>query len=271
MNIDGKVIVVTGGAGGIGSALCRLFAERGAKVVVSDLNAEAAQNLANDIDGLGVQCDVSDEQSVIALIETAEQHFAAPVDLFCSNAGFGLGEPSHAASASNEAWQKNWDVHVMAHIYAARALLPKMIERGGGYLVNVASAAGLLSQVGDAAYTVTKHAAVAFAESLAICHADDGIKVSVVCPQYVNTNILNISDEQRAGPMDNVLSPEQCAEVVIKGIEDEQFLILPHPEVRDYMRHRADDSDRWLKGMSAYRRTLLGDDGSVEFGKAFIQ
>lgn len=271
MNIDGKVVVVTGGAGGIGSALCRLFGARGAKVAVSDLDANAAQELASKIDGIGVQCDVSDEQAIIRLINTVEQHYGSPVDLFCSNAGFGLGEPTHAASASNKSWQKNWDVHVMAHVYASRALLPKMIERGDGYLVNVASAAGLLSQVGDAAYTVTKHAAVAFAESLAICHADDGIKVSVVCPQYVNTNILNISDEQRAAPMENVLTPEQCAEVVIKGIEDEQFLILPHPEVRDYMHHRAGDSERWLKGMSAYRRTLLGDDGSVEFSKIFNQ
>jgi len=269
MKLEQKIIIVTGGAGGIGSAMCRLFSARGAKVVVSDLNAEAAKAVADEIGGFGVQCDVSDEQSIIKLIDSSEQHYGGAVDLFCSNAGFGLFDPTHVASASNDAWQRNWNVHVMAHVYASRALLPKMIERGDGYLVNVASAAGLLSQVGDAAYTVTKHAAVAFAESLAICHADDGIKVSVICPQYVNTNILDISDKQRAELTDNVLTPEQCAEVVMQGIEDEQFLILPHPEVRGFMRNRADDSERWLNGMRAYRRTLLDENGKVSFKKIF--
>ena len=269
MNVKDKLVVVTGGAGGIGAALCSLLAKRGAKVVVSDLHAEAAQKVADSIGGLAVQCDVSNEASIIDLIQTSEGHFNRPIDLFCSNAGFGLGEPSHAASASNEVWQKNWDVHVMAHVYAARALLPAMIERGEGYLLNVASAAGLLSQISDAAYTVTKHAAVAFAESLAITHGDQGIKVSVVCPQYVNTNILGITEQQRAKPMRGVLTPEYCAEVIVDGIEKEQFLILPHPEVREYMQNRSSNSERWLSGMRRLRSSLLDDEGKVDFRKVF--
>ena len=268
MNIENKVVVVTGAAGGIGSAMCQLFAERGAKVVVSDLNLEGAQRVAASIDALAIQCDVSDEQSIVNLVNKTQQQLGS-IDLFCSNAGFGLGEPDHAASASNEVWQKNWDVHVMAHVYASRALLPGMIERGDGYLLNVASAAGLLSQVSDAAYTVTKHAAVSFSESLAITHGDDGIKVSVVCPQYVNTNILGISEEQRSKPLQGVLTPEYCAEVILEGIEKEQFLITPHPEVREFMQHRAGNPERWLNGMQRYRSSLLDESGQVDFAKIF--
>lgn len=268
MELSNKIAVVTGGAGGIGAALCRKLAERGAKVVVSDLSLEVAQPIADEIGGLALTCDVSDEQQIIELIRQTRDQLG-PIDLFCSNAGFGLGEPDHAASASNEVWQKNWDVHVMAHVYASRALLPEMIERGGGYLVNVASAAGLLSQVSDAAYTATKHAAVAFAESLAITHGDQGIKVSVVCPQYVNTNILGISEERRAQAMKGVITPEACADVIIDGIEQERFLILPHPEVHQYMQHRAEDRERWLSGMRRYRATLLDEEGRFDMAKIF--
>jgi len=268
MNLENKIAVVTGGAGGIGSALSHKLADKGAKVVVSDLNLSAAKEVADSIGGIAVQCNVADEQSVSDLVKAAEQEFGQ-VDLFCSNAGFGAGEPSHAASASNEVWQRNWDVHVMAHVYASRALLPGMIKRGDGYLLNVASAAGLLSQISDAAYTVTKHAAVSFAESLAITHVDDGIKVSVVCPQYVNTNILGISEEQRAKPMPGVLTAEYCAEVIVEGIEKEQFLITPHPEVRDYMVNRASDPERWLSGMRRFRQSLINDEGKVDFRRIF--
>lgn len=268
MNLENKNVVVTGGAGGIGAAMCRLFAQQGASVVVSDLNQEAALEIANEIGGHAVQCDVSNEGAVQSLIEQAEAKLGQ-IDLFCSNAGFGVGEPGHAASASNDVWQSNWDVHVMAHVYASRALLPKMIERGDGYLVNTASAAGLLSQIGDAAYTATKHAAVAFAESLAITHADDGIKVSVICPQYVNTSILMISDEQRAKPMPGVLSAEECAQCVLDGIEKEEFLITPHPEVREYMTHRASDPGRWTGGMRRLRKTLIDENGKMNFAKIF--
>lgn len=268
MKLENKNVVVTGGAGGIGAAMCRLFAQNGAKVVVSDLNLEAAKSVAKEIGGHAVQCDVSNEAAVINLIEQSEALLGS-IDLYCSNAGFGVGEPSHAASATNNVWQKNWDVHVMAHVYASRALLPKMIERGDGYLMSTASAAGLLSQIGDAAYTVTKHAAVSFAESLAITHGDDGIKVSVLCPQYVNTNILNISDEQRAKPMPGVLSAEECAQCVLEGIENEDFLITPHAEVRDFMMHRASDPGRWISGMRRYRKSLIDEDGKMSFAKIF--
>ena len=268
MNLQDKVAVVTGGAGGIGSALCHQLKAKGAKVVVSDLNLSAAEEIAKSVGGLAVQCNVADEESVIGLIKTAEDALG-PIDLFCSNAGFGVGEPDHAASASNEVWQRNWDVHVMAHVYASRALIPNMKKRGEGYLLNVASAAGLLSQISDAAYTATKHAAVAFAESLAITHVDDGIKVSVVCPQYVNTNILGLSDQERAKPMKGVLTAEFCAEVIVDGIEKEEFLITPHPEVKQFMLHRAGDPMRWLSGMRRFRQSLIDEEGKVDFRNVF--
>ena len=268
MQINNKHIVITGGAGGIGSAMARLFASKGANLVVSDLDMEAASAVADEVSGLAVQCDVSQEKSIQALIAEAEQANGS-IDIFVSNAGFGVGEPSHAASASNEVWQKNWDVHVMAHVWASRALLPNMIARGDGYLINVASAAGLLNQIGDAAYSATKHAAVSLAESLAIGHAGDGIKVSVVCPQYVNTNILLLTEEERQQPMEGVLSPEQCAEAILNGIEKETFLITPHPEVRKYMVNRASDPDRWLAGMRRLREMLFDQDGKFDMTRMF--
>lgn len=268
MRIQSKVVVITGAAGGIGSAVARQMASQGAKVVASDLNLEAATAVANEIGGIAVQCDVSNEAAVVKLVETAEMEYGQ-VDIFISNAGFGVGEPNHAASASNDVWQKNWSVHVMAHVYASRALLPKMIKRGDGYLVNVASAAGLLAQVGDTAYTVTKHAAVSLAESLAIAHMDDGVKVSVVCPQYVNTDILMISKEERAKPLAGVLTPEYCAEVIVKGIEEEKFLITPHPEVRDFIQKRAGDPDRWIAGMRRFRAGLMDENGRLDLKRIF--
>lgn len=266
MKFDDKHVIITGGAGGIGAAMGRLFAKQGARVVVSDLKIEAAQELADEIGGLALPCDVADEGSVIDLIEQAQTRFG-PVDLFCSNAGFGAGEKSHAASASNDVWQKNWDVHVMAHVYASRALLPAMIERGDGYLLNIASAAGLLMQVGDSAYSATKAAAVSFAQSLAVAHGGDGVKVSVVCPQYVNTDILAISEEQRAQPMKDVLTPEDCAKVILDGIENEDFMIMPHPQVRDFMANRGSDPDAWIDGMRRYRKAVLNQKGQVDFTK----
>jgi len=240
MNLENKVAVVTGAAGGIGSELSRALTMQGARVVVSDLNADAANSLAQELNCIAVQCDVSDEQSV-----------------------------SHAASASNELWEKSWQVHVMAHVYASRALLPKMLERGDGYLLNVASAAGLLSQIGDSAYTVTKHAAVAFAESLAIAHGDQGITVSVVCPQYVNTDILMITKEQRQQDLPGVLSPEEAVAIIIEGIQNDEFLITPHPEVRKMMLNRASDPARWLNGMRRFKQTLVNEKGEFSVAKIF--
>lgn len=271
MDLMNKTVVITGGAGGIGSALAKAAAAQGAKVVVSDLSIEAAQVVADAVGGIANACDVSDEAQVRALIAQAEAAYGQ-VDVFISNAGFAVAEPDHVASASNEVWQKNWDVHVMAHVYACRELLPKMIERGDGYLVNIASAAGLLAQISDAAYSATKHAAVSLAESLHIGHADQGIKVSVVCPQYVNTNIIGEakrSDEEEFP--EGLLTPEQCADTIIEGIRDETFLILPHPEVAQYAALRGTDVNRWLGGMRRLRQRVLGDDGRVDLKRMFLR
>lgn len=270
MNFDNKTVVVTGAAGGIGRVLCSAAAAKGANVVVSDLDLDSANEVANSIGAIAVQCDVSDEASINALIDAAEAAYGR-VDLFCSNAGFGVGEPTHAASASNEVWERSWRVHVMSHVYASRALLPKMIARGDGYLLSIASAAGVLTQVADVAYTATKHAAVALAESLAISHADQGVKVSVACPSYVNTSILSITDEQRNAPMIGVLTPEECVESIIKGVEAEQFLILPHAQVWNRMQHRASNAEQWIIDMRRYRASLIDSDGKVDFSRMVLK
>ncbi|MCI0523882.1 MAG: SDR family oxidoreductase [Acidobacteria bacterium] len=249
MDLQDKVVVVTGGANGIGRALCRRFAADGARgVVVSDIDFDAARQVADEINGLAVRADVSAEADVIALVAIANEAFG-PIDLFCSNAGIG-GVPGFE-QVSNEAWQRIWEVNVMAHIFAARAVLPQMLEHGSGYLLNTASAAGLLTQIGSAPYSVTKHAAVAFAEWLAITYGDRGIKVSCLCPQGVKTNMLMSSAEAGAAGflLAGAIEPEDAAEAVIKGLGEEKFLILPHPEVADYFQRKANDYDRWLRGM----------------------
>ena len=268
MELKNKIAVVTGGAGGIGAAVSQALASKGARVVVSDLDLSAAHSVANDIGGTAIQCDVSSESAIVALIKQVESE-VGQIDLFFSNAGFGVGEPEHAASASNDVWQKSWDIHVMAHVWAARALLPSMIARGNGYLINTASAAGLLVQVGDAAYSATKHAAVSLAESLAISHGDQGVTVSVVCPQYVNTNILAVTDEQRQQAMEGVITPAECAATIVKGIENDTFMILPHQEVAEFYQHRALDPARWVNGMRRYRASLLDENGKIDFKKIF--
>ena len=267
MNLANKLIVITGAAGGIGAAVARAFANKGARLVLSDMNLTSLQPLADELGAMAVECDATNETSISQLVDAAEQ--LGDIDLFFSNAGFAEGEPSHAASAENRVWQKNWELHVMAHVYASRALLPKMLARKSGYLVNVASAAGLLAQISDAAYSATKHAAVSFAESLAISHADDGIKVSVVCPQYVKTNILGLTDEEREMDLPGVITPEQCAATIVEGIENETFLILTHAEVQTYLEARANDREGWLGGMRRYRRSLLDDNGKVDFRRIF--
>ena len=247
MKLKDKVAVVTGGAHGIGKALCERFAHEGARgVVVADLDAEAASQVANEIGGLAVTTNVAREADIINLVQKANEAYGE-IDLFCSNAGIGtLG----GADEPNETWQNIWEVNVMSHIYGARAVLPQMLARGEGYLLNTASAAGLLAQIGSAPYSVTKHAAVAYAEWVSITHGDRGIKVSCLCPQGVNTDLLRRSaggpgEFLRAG----MLEPEQVAECVVKGLEEERFLILPHPEVAEYLRRKATDYDRWLRGM----------------------
>lgn len=262
MNLKDKTVVVTGGARGIGKALCRAFSDQGARVVVADILAEETSETAAAISGLAVTCDVSREEDIQQLVIAAESAYGS-IDLFCSNAGICRGEPEHSASASNETWQACWDIHVMAHVYAARAVLPSMLKRGEGYFVQMASAAGLLSQIGDAAYSASKHAAVGFAESLSITHGDDGIKVSVVCPQYVATPMLGYSEGEDTDQFPGVISPDQLAETVIEGIEAEKFLILPHPDVSQFIQYKTSDYDRWLGGMRKLRRKIVSEIGST--------
>lgn len=262
MNLKDKTVVVTGGARGIGKALAKRFAQEGAKVVVADLLEDAAQETADGIRGLAVVCDVRKESDIQNLVARSERQFG-PIDLFCSNAGVCFGEPDTATSASNDVWQTCWEIHVMAHVYAARAVLPGMVERGSGYFLQMASAAALLSQIGDAAYSTTKHAALGFAESLAITHADDGIVVSVICPQYVATPMLGYAEAEDHSTAQGVISAEQVADTVLAGIERENFLILPHPQVDKYRQHKA-DYDRWISGMRRLRGRIVDELGSTQ-------
>ncbi|MGH9851053.1 MAG: SDR family oxidoreductase [Blastocatellia bacterium] len=258
MNLQDKVVVVTGGANGIGRALCKRFAAEGARgVVVSDVDFKTAAQVADEINGIAIRADVGDEAEVINLVAEASAAFGQ-IDLFCSNAGIG-GIPGFE-QVSNEAWRQIWEVNVMAHIYAARAVLPQMLERGEGYLLNTASAAGLLTQIGSAPYSVTKHAAVAFAEWLSITYGDRGIKVSCLCPQGVKTNMLMGSAEAGAAGflLEGAIEPEDAADAVVKGLAEEKFLILPHPEVAEYFQRKATDYDRWLRGMRRLQANIQG-------------
>ncbi|MEM6305657.1 MAG: SDR family oxidoreductase [Pseudomonadota bacterium] len=262
MKFKDSVVVITGAGSGIGAALARAAAQAGAKVCVSDRNENAARAVAEEIGALSIACDVRDEATVQGLIVQTRDALGE-IDIFVSNAGLGRGDPDHAASASNADWQLNWEVHVMAHVYACRALLPNMIERGAGHLVNVASAAGLLNQIGDAAYSATKHAAVSFAESLAITHGEDGIGVSVVCPQYVATPLIGLSDSDAEG-RDTLLTADDVAQAIIAGVEADHFLILSHPQVKDFTGLRAQDHDRWISGMQMLRAKAKETLGTVQ-------
>jgi NAD(P)-dependent dehydrogenase (short-subunit alcohol dehydrogenase family) len=254
MQLRGKIVVVTGAASGIGRAMARRFAAEGAKkVVCADLDGAGAVALAAEIKGRGFTTDVSREQDIVDLIRVVEAD-EGPIDLFCSNAGIGVGG---GVDTPNDAWSRIWDINVMAHVWAARALVPLMTARGGGYLLNTSSAAGLLSQIGSAPYAVTKHAAVGLAEWLAITHGDQGIKVSVLCPQAVRT-AMTAGNPDGVASIDGMMEPETVAEACVRAIEAEQFLILPHPEVLDYMRRKTQDYDRWIGGMRKLNRRFKG-------------
>lgn len=258
MELSGRHVVVTGGAGGIGSALLRRFAVEGARaLVVADRDGAGAQAVADELraaapelQALAVEFDAGREQSVQELIEQAEQA-NGPIDIFVSNAG--VGGAGGGPEAPDEAWDEAWRVNVMAHVWASRALLPGMLERGEGYLVNTASAAGLLTQVSSLIYSVTKHAAVALAEWLAIEYTERGVRVSCICPQGVRTRMLEEGMQEAAAAAalesGGLIEPADVAEAVVAGIADERFLILPHENVKGFMAFKGAEPERWLRGM----------------------
>ena len=255
MKLKDKSVIVTGGASGIGRALCRRFAAEGARVVVvADRDGEGASEVASQIGGLAATVDVSNEKDIQGLVQQAIESYGS-VDLFCSNAGIFV---PGGVEALDEDWECIWNINVKAHIYAARAVVPHMLKRGEGYLLNTASAAGLLSQIDSAPYSVTKHAAVSLAEWLAINYGDRGIGVSCLCPQGVVTKMLSEGDRTEVARFLNksAISAEQCAEAVVAGLDAERFLILPHPEVEEYFRRKASDYDRWLGGMQRLKRKM---------------
>ena len=250
MELNGRNIVVTGGGSGIGRALVRRMAAEAPKtIVVADLDIDAAQAVAQAVGGVAVKTDVSRPDEITALVARAEDA-GGPIDLFCSNAG--IPGPGGGPEAPDEEWQRTWEVNVMAHVWAARAVLPSMVERGEGYLLSTASAAGLLTQVSAMAYSATKAAAVSVAEWLAINFADAGIKVSCLCPQAVRTPMLDLALEDPVGAAPlmagGLLEPEDVAEVVIEAIRDERFLILPHEEVGHHIALKGAEPERWIRG-----------------------
>ena len=256
MKLRGKVAVVTGAGSGIGRALALRFAAEGAKgVVCVDREAASVRAVADEIGGLALACDVSSEAALRDAAARAEARYG-PIDVFCSNAGLARLGDEHAP---DEDWQRNWEVHVMAHVYAARAVIPGMVERGSGYLVNTSSAAGLLTHIHSATYAVTKHATVAFAEYLSIHYASRGVRVSVLCPQAVRT-AMTAGHEDGVASVDGMIEPEEVADCVVETMDREEFLILPHPVVRDYVKRKAADHDRWLRGM---RRLAQDYDGET--------
>jgi NAD(P)-dependent dehydrogenase (short-subunit alcohol dehydrogenase family) len=289
VDVAGKVVVVTGGGSGIGTALCRAFAAHGARaIVVADIDGDAAERVASEVAAsvaagdtagaagaagdpaagtgtlaLGLRVDVGDEDDVQGLVARTEDAFG-PIDLFCANAGIIV---PGGVEVPNADWERMWRVNVVAHVYAARAVLPGFLARGEGYLLHTASAAGLLTQHGSAPYAVTKHAVVALAEWLSITHGDAGVRVSCLCPQAVDTPMLHAGDQGDQGrgadpnassaARDGVVSAEDVAAAVVAGLATEEFLILPHPEVAEYERRRAGDRERWLRGMRRLQAALV--------------
>ncbi len=258
MEVEGKHVVVTGAAGGIGEALARRFAAEGARAVgLADVDGDRVRGAAKAIGPVAAaaEVDVASRAQITALIDEAEDR-SGPIDLFCSNAGIAIAGNVELPEGD---WRRIWDINVMSHVHAAHVLVPRMIERGGGWLLNTASAAGLLAQIGSSPYGVTKAAAVAFAESVAIEYGDRGVGVSVLCPQAVRTNMTAGSEGGGVAGVDGMMEPDVLADAVIEGLRAESFLILPHAEVAEYVVRKAGDRDRWLKGMQKLRDRYAGN------------
>jgi len=263
------ISVVTGGGHGIGRALCRRLGADNIKVVVVDLDEQAAHDVAGKVGGVAFAIDVGDEAAMAALVDEVERD-VGPIDLFVSNAGVAFGDGATGAVSAegglnpiDDRWDACWRVNVMAHVFAARAVVPRMLERGKGHLINISSAAGLLSQIGDAAYSATKHAAVGLAEALAIDYGDRGIQVSVVCPQAVATRMIGIEDDSGSqgggfggNDVDGIMSADAVADIIVTESQAGKFLILTHPQVATYVERKAGDHDRWISGMQRFRAKL---------------
>lgn len=257
MELHDKVVIVTGGANGIGAALSKRFVEEGAaELVIADLDAEAATAHADAIGATGIGLDVTDEEATQDLVADVERRHGR-IDLFCANAGIAAPQ---GLEMSNELWQKTWEVNVLSHVYAARAVLPGMLARRDGYFLATASAAGLLTNIGAAAYSVTKHGALALAEWLSVTYGDQGLKVSALCPQFVETRMIgdfSTSDMDDSFIRAVAITPDEVAQRVVEGISAERFLILPHPEVQTYFQNKAGDHDRWIAGMRKLQRSWM--------------
>jgi NAD(P)-dependent dehydrogenase (short-subunit alcohol dehydrogenase family) len=256
VDLNDKVIVITGGGSGIGAGMARRFSKEGpAGLVIADIDLDSASIVAEETGGVAVLCDVSDQSDNEALISGAQERFG-PIDLFCANAGIGMVGDEQSDPAT---WDRMWSINVMSQVHAARFLIPGWVARGEGYLLVTASAAGLLTNLKAAQYSVTKHAALAFAEWLAVTYGDAGVKVSALCPQFVNTPLLAGSEAFKALGANHTLEPEEVADAVISGLKEERFLILPHPEVEGYFQNKANDYDRWIGGMRKLQRSVFPD------------
>lgn len=257
MQLKGRIIVVTGAGNGIGKALVKKFCAEAARAVIAvDINAAAARETAAEFGCIAMSADVAKESDVIRIIEDTEKNIG-PIDLYCNNAGVAAGASEQSPNAE---WQFSWEVNVMSHVYSARHLVPRMLQRGGGYFLNTASAAGLLNQIGGAAYGTTKHAAVGFAEWLALTYRHQGIKVSMLCPQAVRTAMTANPEDQgtMAAAGDGMMEPDKLADIVVEHLSRDAFLILTHEEVRVYMQRKSSDYDRWIAGMNRLQQKLAG-------------
>lgn len=263
MNFAGKIAVITGGAQGIGRAIAEALIAESANVIILDLDPDSVSKTATKIGAHGFACDVTQNHAINETIARITKSHGN-IDIWISNAGVISADPDHVASAPDHIWQRAWDIHVMSHVWAARALLPEMISRSSGYFVNTASAAGLLSQIGDAPYSASKAAAISFAQSLAISHRDDGIYSSVICPQYVASSMLGYDVDDTIPDHPGLLTPADVACAVIDAMKQQKFLILPHPIVGEYAKLRANDPEKWIKGMQKLQRRILSQTDGID-------